>query len=125
VPITADEGTAVAKPADPTREGYVFTGWYSAASGGILYTWPHALTASVTMHARWETAQAEPPLLSEHVPDNLSLDAALDWVSENAADGRNYIITVRNDETIGSSTLAFGQKRVGVTLSAARSARSR
>jgi uncharacterized repeat protein (TIGR02543 family) len=51
--ITAGEGTAVDKPADPTRDGYVFTGWYSAETGGTRYTWPHTLTAGVTMHARW------------------------------------------------------------------------
>jgi uncharacterized repeat protein (TIGR02543 family) len=56
-PITADGGAAVTKPDDPTRKGYVFSGWYSAASGGTLYTWPHTLTGDVTMYARWETAR--------------------------------------------------------------------
>jgi uncharacterized repeat protein (TIGR02543 family) len=51
--ITANEGTAVEKPADPSRNGYTFENWYSAASGGTLYTWPHTLNADVTMHARW------------------------------------------------------------------------
>jgi uncharacterized repeat protein (TIGR02543 family) len=51
--ITAAAGTAVSKPANPDRTGYTFTGWYSAASGGMAYTWPHSLNASVTMHAQW------------------------------------------------------------------------
>jgi uncharacterized repeat protein (TIGR02543 family) len=51
--ITADTGTSVAKPADPTRAGYIFTGWFIAETGGTLYTWPHTLTGNVAMHARW------------------------------------------------------------------------
>jgi uncharacterized repeat protein (TIGR02543 family) len=51
--LTADEGAALAKPADPTRAGFVFTGWYSAASGGTLYAWPHSVTGSLTMYAQW------------------------------------------------------------------------
>jgi uncharacterized repeat protein (TIGR02543 family) len=52
-PITANSGTAVGKPADPARNGYTFQGWYSAESGGTLYAWPHTLSGTVTMHARW------------------------------------------------------------------------
>jgi uncharacterized repeat protein (TIGR02543 family) len=52
--ITVDEGTVVEKPTDPTRSGYTFNGWFSAGSGGTLYTWPHTLTADVTMHAQWQ-----------------------------------------------------------------------
>jgi uncharacterized repeat protein (TIGR02543 family) len=46
-------GTVVNKPTDPTRTGYTFTGWFSAAFGGTRYTWPHTLTATVTLHAQW------------------------------------------------------------------------
>jgi uncharacterized repeat protein (TIGR02543 family) len=51
--ITADEGTVIPKPTDPTRNDYTFDNWYSAARGGTSYTWPHTLTGNVTMHAQW------------------------------------------------------------------------
>jgi uncharacterized repeat protein (TIGR02543 family) len=64
-PITENEGTEVAKPADPTRSGgYTFKGWYNAASGGTLYTWPHTLNADVTMYAQWEPPVETPPVLT-------------------------------------------------------------
>jgi uncharacterized repeat protein (TIGR02543 family) len=59
--ITADKGTAVPKPADPTRDGFVFQGWYDAAAGGTKYEWPHTLNASVTMHAQWQAETPAPP----------------------------------------------------------------
>jgi uncharacterized repeat protein (TIGR02543 family) len=51
--ITADAGTAVNKPTDPTRGGYTFTNWFSTVTGGTAYSWPHTLNANVTMHAQW------------------------------------------------------------------------
>jgi uncharacterized repeat protein (TIGR02543 family) len=51
--ITANTGTPVNKPTDPTRDGYSFSGWFSAASSGTLYTWPHTLAGNITMHAQW------------------------------------------------------------------------
>jgi uncharacterized repeat protein (TIGR02543 family) len=53
-PVTVEAGTALAKPTDPTRDGYSFEGWFSAETGGTLYPWPHALSADLTMHARWQ-----------------------------------------------------------------------
>jgi uncharacterized repeat protein (TIGR02543 family) len=52
--ISAAGGTQVAKPTDPARSGFTFTGWFSAETGGTAYTWPHTLTGNVTMHARWQ-----------------------------------------------------------------------
>jgi uncharacterized repeat protein (TIGR02543 family) len=51
--ITRTAGTQVSKPADPTRAGYTFNGWYSATSGGTLYFWPYTLNGYVRMYAQW------------------------------------------------------------------------
>jgi uncharacterized repeat protein (TIGR02543 family) len=52
--VTDEAGTSVQKPQDPVRPGYIFQGWYSAASGGTKYEWPHTLTGSLTMYAHWQ-----------------------------------------------------------------------
>jgi uncharacterized repeat protein (TIGR02543 family) len=51
--VTANAGTPVSQPAAPSKNGFIFSGWFSAASGGTAYTWPHTLSAHVTMHAQW------------------------------------------------------------------------
>jgi uncharacterized repeat protein (TIGR02543 family) len=58
--ITANEGTTVSQPVDPIQAGYTFTGWFNAETGGVLYSWPHILTATVTMHAQWQS-NSQPP----------------------------------------------------------------
>ena len=52
---TTTGATISALPTDPTRTGYTFNGWYTAASGGTQITTssPHAQTADFTLHAQW------------------------------------------------------------------------
>jgi uncharacterized repeat protein (TIGR02543 family) len=59
--ITADGGTEVTEPADPAKTNYTFTGWYSAATGGTLYPWPHTITEDITMYAQWQENNVPPP----------------------------------------------------------------
>ena len=47
-----------ALPADPTRKGYVFDGWYTAKEGGVRVTATTIITGTVTFYARW-TASGE------------------------------------------------------------------
>ncbi|MDR1232308.1 MAG: InlB B-repeat-containing protein [Spirochaetaceae bacterium] len=51
--VTANGGTSVSQPADPSKNGFIFNGWFDAASKGTVYKWPHTLSADVTMHAQW------------------------------------------------------------------------
>jgi uncharacterized repeat protein (TIGR02543 family) len=60
--VTADEGTAVPKSANPTMDGHSFLGWFDAETGGALYAWPHTLTESITAHARWQEDSLPPPI---------------------------------------------------------------
>jgi uncharacterized repeat protein (TIGR02543 family) len=105
--VTANADAAIPKPADPTRAGYAFTGWFNAASGGTAYTWPHTLTANVSMHAQWEIAS---------MPAGLSLDAALAWISANALEGGAYTIALTANEAIAPKTLSYNGKTVSIIL---------
>ena len=46
-------GSKVVKPADPTRSGYTFAGWYTAKSGGSKYDFNQPVTGDVTVYAHW------------------------------------------------------------------------
>lgn len=51
-----EDGAKASRPADPTRSGYSFDGWYK---GGSKYDFSTPVTADVTLTARWK-AVSEP-----------------------------------------------------------------
>ena len=50
---TPASGSTVTKPADPTREGYTFAGWYTDEACTEAYDFSTAVTADVTLYAKW------------------------------------------------------------------------
>lgn len=58
---TPASGSAVAKPADPTREGYTFAGWYTDAACTKAYDFATAVTSDLTLYAKWTKNEASSP----------------------------------------------------------------
>lgn len=58
--VSVKAGTSVARPAEPTLQGYRFTGWYtSRESGGLLYDFNRPVNSDIVLYARWApSAQA-------------------------------------------------------------------
>jgi uncharacterized repeat protein (TIGR02543 family) len=126
--VTADAGTPIAKPAtDPAKTGHTFSGWFTAASGGTSYTWPHTLTADVTMHAHWTadhtgaeeklftiTGSGSGPITrggTRVFAVNPQYDVT--WTVEGAAPGGGTAITGR---TATSGSLKVGANETNRTL---------
>lgn len=51
--VTQEDGTLSSLPT-PTRSGYTFRGWYTAASGGEEVTADYVFAADTTIYARWD-----------------------------------------------------------------------
>lgn len=54
-----EDGKYAQKPADPTREGYKFLGWYL---GDELFDFSKPITGDITLTAKWEAVQGEQPV---------------------------------------------------------------
>ncbi len=56
--VTVNSGEAVAQPADPERDGYSFDGWYTDSATTAAYDFSSAVTADLTLYAKWLDASA-------------------------------------------------------------------
>ena len=56
-------GTALTLPT-PTRTGYTFNGWYTAASGGTKADDPYTPTSDITLYAQWSGCVVEGSLIT-------------------------------------------------------------
>lgn len=61
-PVDVEEGQAVAKPADPTKDDYNFVEWQL---NGVAYDFTAAVTASITLDAVWESVTPPTPTYTE------------------------------------------------------------
>lgn len=46
-------GSAVEKPEPPTRDGYIFGGWYTDADCSTEYNFTASVTGNITLYAKW------------------------------------------------------------------------
>ena len=101
-PVTVDAVSTVTKPADPTKSGYTFGGWYKDST--LQTPWDFAngtVTADTTLYAKWT---ANPPAPSYDDPDPtyaVSAPAAengkIAVSPKNASAGSTVTITVKPD----------------------------
>ena len=53
--IAAGAGLPIAKPADPTRDGYLFQGWFEEAECTTPFNFAAGIAADKTVYAKWGT----------------------------------------------------------------------
>jgi uncharacterized repeat protein (TIGR02543 family) len=101
------QGGRVVLPANPTKSGYTFSGWYTAPNGaGRAFTAATTVTADTTVYARWLSADANLAALSV---DPGSLVPAFN------ASTTAYTVTVPNETAsirIDATAKDFGKARV-------------
>ena len=106
---TVGYGSTVSKPADPTRTGYDFKGWYMDAACKDAYDFDTLVTGDLTLYAKWVrrsasssssgTASTYSPAITK--PDNG--DVTISPASPKQGD--TVIITPKMDDGYGVGTV--------------------
>ena len=79
---TVKSGAKASKPANPTKGGYVFKGWYSDKGLTKAYNFSTAVKSNVTLYAKW--AKQPAPTSFKDVPAG---EWYTDWVTKAAKAG--------------------------------------
>ncbi|MCT6874521.1 MAG: InlB B-repeat-containing protein, partial [Bifidobacterium sp.] len=60
-----NDGSRATRPADPTRDGYLFDGWFT---GDIAYDFSQPVTKDITLQAHWTSKKGSWNLIPWHGP---------------------------------------------------------
>ena len=79
-PIKASAGAAITAPTDPTKDGFVFAGWYESTDGGVTlsdtaFSFSYMPARVFTLYAKWATADIKGKTFNK-------VDAIVEWESE-------------------------------------------
>ena len=65
-----ESGKSMAQPANPTKEGYNFKGWFLDSDCTIMYDFESTVTENLTLYAKWEEIPEETPIYTIHFESN-------------------------------------------------------
>ena len=79
-PVKASAGAAITAPTDPTKDGFVFAGWYESTDGGATlsdtaFSFSYMPARVFTLYAKWATADIKGKTFKK-------VDAIVEWESE-------------------------------------------
>ena len=77
-----DKTKAVSKPADPTRSGYTFLGWYL---NNTLYNFSKGVYDNITLVAKWQQVQS-------------NITYSISWVKIESSSIGQYTLYIRSSE---------------------------
>ena len=61
-PVTVDHGSSVARPSDPSADGYVFGGWFvNPDLSGNPFDFSSEITGDITLYAKWTAVTTPTP----------------------------------------------------------------
>ena len=79
-PIKASAGATITAPTSPTKDGFVFAGWYESTDGGVTlsdteFSFSYMPARVFTLYAKWATADIKGKTFNK-------VDATVKWESE-------------------------------------------
>lgn len=118
-PVKASAGAAITAPAAPTKEGFVFAGWYESADGGETlsdteFGFAYMPARVFTLYAKWATADIKGKTFNK-------VDATVEWESEAVKQALLLEMEITEEQfmqihKVSKITLVFATDKDSVTV---------
>ena len=118
-PVKASAGVAITAPAAPTKDGFVFAGWYESADGGVTlsdteFSFSYMPARVFTLYAKWATADIKGKTFNK-------VDATIEWESETVKQALLKEMEMTEEQFIqihkvSKVTLVFAADKDSVTV---------
>ena len=92
--VIVNSGSTVGKPADPVRDGYQFTGWYTDTHGTEAFDFTAPVVSDVVLFAGWSNPDGE-----EGVYSTSSGGGTIYSITEILVEGRDVGVTINTNST--------------------------
>ncbi|MDD3747564.1 MAG: InlB B-repeat-containing protein [Anaerostipes sp.] len=115
-------GEKVQKPANPTRSGYTFKGWYKDAGCTSAYDFNASVSGDMTLYAKWEkTSQvaAKKSITKATVSKIKSVtysgfykkpSVTVKYAGKKLKNGSDYTLSYKNNKKVGKATVTIKGK---------------
>ena len=94
---TVTRNSKATEPADPTKDGYTFDGWYSDKNFTAVYDFNQPVTKNLTLYAKWIELKTEEPDVEQEMPDTECDGTSADNCCSLAFDDLNVKLWYHSD----------------------------
>lgn len=94
---TVTRNSKAVEPADPTKDGYTFDGWYSDKNFTTVYDFNQPVTKNLTLYAKWAEVKIKEPDVEQKIPDTECDGTSADNCSSLAFDDLDVKLWYHSD----------------------------
>ena len=109
--LSVDYGEKVEKPADPTREGYTFAGWYSNEELTMPWDFDTPISDNITLYAKWTEIPTYTVAVSASPAESGTVTSSVEsapsgtevTVTAIPVSGYHFVSWTENDTTVSTA----------------------
>jgi uncharacterized repeat protein (TIGR02543 family) len=110
--ITQDFNTDVTEPAEPTKEGYTFVGWYSDSELSVAFIFETMPSEDISLYAKWSINQYTVTFYDKNkvtVLESYQVDYGSEMLNPSIPEREGFLFGGYYTEVYGQGTMVYNE----------------